>query len=59
MKQETKSTAVKIAAVLVAAVIVINLILFSLGKASIRTFWFIVIAGAIVAYFILPHYRKR
>ena len=58
-KEEAKSAAVKAAAVIAALIVIANFVMFALGRASVRTFWLIVIGGAVIAYFVIPHYSKK
>ncbi len=54
-----KETLLMAAALFAALIVILNIILFALGKSSIRTCWFIIIAAAIFAYYILPGLRKK
>lgn len=49
---------VKLLSLFLIAVIVLNLILFIIGIVSDTTFWVVIVAGAISAYYILPRLRK-
>ncbi len=51
--------AVQVYAAIVAIVLIINILMFAFGKISIRTFWLIIIAAAVIAYFVLPKLRKK
>lgn len=59
MDEQIKQYAVKAVAVITAVVVIVNVVLMALGRASVRTFWFIIIVAAFLAYFILPGLRKK
>lgn len=50
---------IKITAGILIVILVANIILVSIGRITLRTFWFIIIVGAIIAYYGIPYFRKR
>lgn len=51
--------AVKLLAIVTGIILVVALTLTALNIITWRLFWMIAIAAAIIAYYVLPHLRKR
>ena len=51
--------ALKILAIIMLVLVVLNLILFAMGRISPLTFWFIIIAIALTAFYIIPNMKKK
>ena len=51
--------ALKILAIIMLVLVVLNLILFAMGIISPLTFWVIIIAIALIAFYIIPNMKKK
>ena len=45
---------IKVLSIVASIILIINIILFAIGKISAYLFWFILVAMAFVAYYLLP-----
>ena len=50
---------VKIASIALIAILVANIVLFAFGKVSVLLFWVIIVAGLVLAKYLLPLLRKK
>jgi len=56
---KTTELTVKITAGILVVILIANIVLVAVGRITLRTFWFIIIIGAIIAYYGLPYFRRR
>jgi hypothetical protein len=59
MSNETKPGFIAEISVAVIIILVINLVLVAAGSISMRTFWFIILLAAMVAYFVIPKLKRK
>jgi len=58
-KDNMNKLILKIASISLIAILVANIILFAFGKIKVLLFWIVIIAGFVIAKYLLPLLRKK
>lgn len=59
MKKKNGMSMSKAIALFLSIAVILMLVLYSMGRASAKSFWIAMLAAAVVAYFIIPPLRER